>query len=220
LERLSTLKAMQAMDRADIVGLVIDAEDGVSEQDARLAGHVIEAGRALVLVLNKWDTLDELGRERCLEALQERMPFALFAPVVVLSALHGSGLGEFTDAINHVHALARQELSTPQLTQALRRAVEAHPPGGGERFRPKLRYAHMGGVFPTRIVIHGSRTDSLKAPYKRYLVNQFRKTFDLTGVPVGLRFKESANPYAGRKRGSAPRQGEKSGRSKRLRRSK
>lgn len=218
LERLSTLKAMQAMDRAEIVVLVIDAQAGVSEQDARLAGHVIEAGRALVLVLNKWDRLDDHGREQCLKDMEERMPFALFAPVVVLSALHGSGLGELTDALNHVHGLACQELSTPQLTQVLRRAVEAHPPGGGERFRPKLRYAHMGGLFPTRVVIHGSRTDSLKAPYKRYLINQFRRAFDLTGVPVGLRFKESVNPYAGRKNTLTPRQVQKRRRTKQLRR--
>lgn len=218
LERLSTLKAMQAMDRAEIVVLVIDAQAGVSEQDARLAGHVIEAGRALVLALNKWDRLDDHGREQCLKAMEERMPFALFAPVVVLSALHGSGLGELTDALHHVHALACQELSTPKLTQVLRRAVEAHPPGGGERFRPKLRYAHMGGLFPTRVVIHGSRTDSLKAPYKRYLINQFRRAFDLTGVPVGLRFKESLNPYAGRKNTLTPRQVQKRRRTKQLRR--
>ena len=218
LERLSTLKAMQAMDQAEIVVLVMDAQAGVSEQDARLAGHIIEAGRALILALNKWDSLDSHGRQQCLQAIELRLPFALFAPVVTISALHGSGLGELTDAIDHVHQLAGQELPTSQLTQVLRRAVEAHPPGGGERLRPKLRYAHMGGLYPTRIVIHGTRTEALKEPYKRYLVNQFRNAFDLTGVPVGLRFKAPENPYAGRRNTLTPRQVQKRRRRRHLRR--
>lgn len=206
LEKLGTLKAMQAMSQAHVVVLVIDAEAGVTEQDARLAGHVVEAGRALVLGLNKWDQLSELERNKCLVEMRERLEFALFAPVVVISALHGSGLGELTDAIEHVHRAATRELSTPQLTRALLEAVSAHPPGGGERFRPKLRYAHAGGVFPLRIIIHGSRTESVKDQYKRYLVNQFRKRFELTGVPVQLIFKESVNPFAGRKNPLTPRQ--------------
>lgn len=206
LERLGTLKAMQAMSQAHVVVLVIDAQAGITEQDARLAGHVVEAGRALVLGLNKWDQLTEVERDKCLIEMRERLEFALFAPVVVISALHGSGLGELTDAIEHVHRAATQELATPQLTRALLDAVSAHPPGGGERFRPKLRYAHSGGIFPMRIIIHGSRTESIKDQYKRYLVNQFRKRFELIGVPIQLIFKESANPFAGRKNTLTPRQ--------------
>jgi len=206
LEKLSTLKAMQAMHQAQVVVLVIDAAEGVSEQDARLAGHIVEAGRSLVLALNKWDQLSEAQRHQCLVSMRERLEFALFAPVVVISALHGSGLGELTDAIDHVYQSASQELSTPALTRALRDAVAAHPPGGGERFRPKLRYAHSGGLFPTRVVIHGSRTESVKDQYKRYLVNQIRKQFDLLGVPIQLVFKESKNPFAGRKNTLTPRQ--------------
>ena len=206
LEKLSTLKAMQAMHQAQVVVLVIDAAEGVSEQDARLAGHIVEAGRSLVLALNKWDQLSEAQRHQCLVSMRERLEFALFAPVVVISALHGSGLGELTDAIDHVYQTASQELSTPALTRVLRDAVAAHPPGGGERFRPKLRYAHSGGLFPTRVVIHGSRTESVKDQYKRYLVNQIRRQFDLLGVPIQLVFKESKNPFAGRKNTLTPRQ--------------
>ena len=143
LEKLSTLKALQAMHQAHIVVLVIDGLEGVSEQDARLAGHVIDAGRALILAINKWDQLNATAREKCLVAMRERLEFALFSPVVVISALHGSGLGELTDAIEHVHLAASQELPTPALTRVLRNAVQAHPPGGGERFRPKLRFAHL-----------------------------------------------------------------------------
>ncbi len=206
LEKLSTLKAMQAMHQAQVVVLVIDAEEGVSDQDARLAGHIVEAGRSMVLGLNKWDQLSEAKRHQCLVDMRERLEFALFAPVVVISALHGSGLGELTDAIEHVHQSASKELSTPALTRVLRDAVAAHPPGGGERFRPKLRYAHSGGLFPTRVVIHGSRTESVKDQYKRYLVNQIRKHFGLVGVPIQLVFKESTNPFAGRKNTLTPRQ--------------
>ncbi len=206
LEKLSTLKALQAMHQAHVVILVIDAGEGVSEQDARLAGHVIDAGRSLILAVNKWDQLTSDQRDTFLRSMRDRLEFALFSPVVVISALHGSGIGELTDAIEHVYAAASKELPTPLLTKILRDSTQAHPPGGGERFRPKLRYAHAGGLFPSRIVIHGSRTESVKEQYKRYLINQFRKRLDLTGVPIQLLFKESANPFAGRKNKLTPRQ--------------
>lgn len=200
VERFSTLKALQAVERAHVVIMLIDAIDGVAEQDARLIGHVIEAGRPLVIALNKWDGPDEAGRQAVLKAASEQLGFALFSPVVVLSALHGSGLGELFDAIIHVHEAATQSLSTPRLTRALREAVAAHPPPSTRTGAPKLRYAHAGGQFPTRIIIHGSRTQQIKAAYRRYLINTFRKQFTLTGVPVQLLFKDQDNPYADRKR--------------------
>ncbi len=206
IEKFSTIKALQAMEKADVVALLVDVSEGVSEQDARLAGHVIEAGRALVLVLNKWDCLDRDRRDQVLKDVAERMSFATFAPVVTASALHGSGLGELTDAIEHVYAAACQDLSTPALTRALRGAVEAHAPPGGKHATPKLRYAHSGGNFPTRIVIHGSRTAGVPEQYRRYLVNMFRRQFNFTGVPVRLVFRDSENPYAGRKNKLTPRQ--------------
>ncbi|AKS41926.1 ribosome biogenesis GTPase Der [Wenzhouxiangella marina] len=216
IERFSTIKALQAIEQAQVVVLLVDASDGVTEQDARLAGHVIDAGRALIVVLNKWDSISEDERHKVLVAMAERMNFASFAPVVTTSALHGSGLGELTDAIDHVFKAANQDLSTPALTRTLRKAVEAHAPAGSKRGTPKLRYAHSGGTFPTRIVIHGNRTAHVQEQYRRYLINCLRRQFDLTGIPVRLIFKDSDNPYAGRKNKLTPRQLQKRKRLKNL----
>jgi GTPase len=206
IERFSTIKALQAVEKARIVCLVCDSTEGVTEQDARLAGHVIDAGRGLVVVLNKWDAIDADRRRKVLVEVAERLDFARFAPVVTLSALHGSGLGELTDAVEHVNEVGMVELSTSALTRVLRKAVEAHPPPSIRRLAPKLRYAHGGGHFPLRVVIHGNRTDHVPDQYRRYLVNTLRKHFDLTGVPVRLVFRESDNPYAGRTNKLSPRQ--------------
>ena len=216
LEGFSTIKAMQAMERAEVVALLIDASEGVTDQDARLAGHVMEAGRALVLVLNKWDSLSEKQREKILVQMAERLDFATFAPVVTASALHGSGLGEFTDAVRHVYGCANQELSTSALTRVLRKAVQVHPPPGGKRATPKLRYAHAGGSFPMRVIIHGNRTGQVPDSYRRYLINSLRKHFDFTGVPIHLLFKDSDNPYAGRRNKLTPRQIQKRKRVRKL----
>ena len=209
IERFSTIKALQSVEKARIVCLVCDSIEGITEQDARLAGHVIEAGRGLVIVVNKWDAIDADARHKVLVEVAERLDFARFAPVVTLSALHGSGLGELTDAIEHINEVGMSELSTSALTRALRKAVEAHPPPSTRQLAPKLRYAHSGGHFPTRVVIHGSRTEHVADQYRRYLVNTFRKHFDLTGVPVWLVFRESKNPYAGRTNKLSPRQVQK-----------
>jgi GTP-binding protein len=216
IERFSTIKALQAIEQAQVVVLLIDSIDGVTEQDARLAGHVVDAGRALIIVLNKWDAVNERERHKLLVAMAERMDFANFAPVVTVSALHGSGLGELTDAIGHVYERATQEISTPVLTRSLRRAVEVHPPPGSKRATPKLRYAHSGGTFPTRFIIHGNRTSHIQEQYRRYLINSFRRQFDLTGLPVRLIFKDSENPFAGRKNKLTPRQVQKRKRLKTL----
>jgi GTP-binding protein len=206
VERFSTIKALQSVEQARIVCLVCDAVEGVTEQDARLAGHVIEAGRGLVIALNKWDAIDGDRRRAVLVEVAERLDFARFAPVVTISALHGSGLGELTDAIEHVQAAGEQDFSTGALTRVLRDAVAAHPPPSVQRKTPKLRYAHAGGHFPTRIVIHGNRAKGLPDQYQRYLINAFRKHFRLTGMPVRLVFREGENPYAGRKNKLTPRQ--------------
>jgi GTP-binding protein len=206
IESLSTLKAMQAMADADVVCLLVDAADGVTEQDARLAGHVVEAGRGLVIALNKWDGLDEAARRACLQTAGERLRFVSWAPVAVVSALHGSGLGELFDAIETVHDAACRSLPSGQLTRTLEKAVQAHAPPVVQRFAAKLRYAHPGGNFPTRIVIHGNRTRHVPPDYRRFLVNRFRSAFDLVGVPIQLVFKDSDNPYAGRRNTLTPRQ--------------
>jgi len=209
VERFSTIKALQSVEQARIVCLVCDAIEGITDQDARLAGHVIDAGRGLVIALNKWDAIDPDRRRAVLVEVAERLDFARFAPVVTISALHGSGLGELTDAIEHVQAAGEQSFSTGALTRVLRAAVEAHAPPAVQRKTPKLRYAHGGGHFPTRIVIHGTRIRGIPDQYQRYLVNAFRKQFRLTGIPVRLVFKEGDNPYAGRRNKLTPRQEQK-----------
>jgi len=206
IESLSTLKAIQAMESAEVVCLLIDARDGVTDQDARLAGHAADSGRALVVTLNKWDGLDERQRHDCLVRAGERLNFISWAPVVILSALHGSGLGEWFDAIETVYEAACLKPSSGQLSRILGAAVEAHSPPVAQRFAAKLRYAHPGGNFPTRIVIHGNRTGHLPASYQRYLVNRFRDQLNLIGVPIRLVFRDSDNPYAGRRNPLTPRQ--------------
>lgn len=206
VESLSTIKAMQAMEQADVVCLLLDAAEGVTDQDARLAGHVVDAGRGIVLVLNKWDQLDGRQRQRCLEDVGDQLRFVSWAPVVILSALHGSGVAELFDAIETVHDAACRSLSSGRLSRVLTKAVEAHSPPVVQRFSAKLRYAHPGGNFPTRIVIHGNRTEHVPESYKRYLVNRFRAEFDLPGVSIQLVFRDSDNPYAGRRNQLTPRQ--------------
>lgn len=206
VESLSTLKALQAMERADVVCLLVDVSEGITDQDARLAGHVIEAGRGLVIVFNKWDELNQKARTQVLKDAADDLKFVSWAPVVVLSALHGSGIGELLDAIQTVYRAACLGPSSSALSRTLSRAVEAHAPAVVQRFAPKLRYAHTGGNFPTRIVIHGNRTEHVQPAYHRYLINRFREEFDLIGVPIKLVFKDSANPYAGRKNKLTPRQ--------------
>lgn len=206
VEALSTLKAMQAMQRSDVTCLLLDATEGVTEQDARLAGHVAEAGRGIVLALNKWDGLDEAQRARCLEGAGERLGFINWAPVVLVSALHGSGLRELFDAIETVHEAACATLSSGRLSRILSAATEAHTPPVVRRFAAKLKYAHAGGNFPTRIIIHGNHTDSVPESYRRYLINRFRDQLGLVGIPLKLVFKDASNPYAGRPNKLTPRQ--------------
>lgn len=220
LEQLSTIKALQAMERSHVVCLVCDALTGITEQDARLAGHVMEAGRGMVIAINKWDAVDADRRHALLVEAAERLDFARFCPVVTISALHGSGLGELTDAIEHVFEAARAELGTGELSRVLERAVEAHPPQARRGRSPKLRYAHMGGHFPTRIILHGSRTANMAEHYKRYLSNIFREHFELIGIPLQLVFRDGENPYAGRRNPPTEKQLKRRRRLKRLARKK
>lgn len=206
VESLSTLKAMQAMDQSHVVCLLIDASAGVSEQDQRLAAQIVESGRGLVIVLNKWDRLDATGRQRLLAEVGERLHYVQWAPVVVLSALHGSGIAELFDAVETVYAAATRTLSSSHLSRTLSEAVAAHAPPVVHRFAPKLRFAHPGGHFPTTIVIHGNRSRFLPESYRRYLLNRFRAAEQLTGVPLRLVFRDSENPYAGRRNKLTPRQ--------------
>ncbi len=198
IEKFSVIKTLQAIDRAHVVVLLVDAREGIGEQDAAIAGLALERGRALVLAVNKWDGLAPEQRETVRRQLQVKLPFLDFVPVHFVSALHGSGVGELLESVVHAFTAAMCELPTPQLSRVLQEAVTAHPPPLVRGRRSRLRYAHQGGRNPPLIVIHGTRTGQLPATYRRYLANTFRKVFDLVATPVRIELRNGSNPYAGR----------------------
>jgi len=209
IEKFSVIKALQAMEQANVVFLVLDAHEGVAEQDATLAGHVLNSGRALVVVVNKWDGLDPGERERMRAELARRLPFLDFAEWHLVSALHGSGVGLLLEAAERAYRAATMDLKTPELTRVLEDAVREHQPPLVKGRRIKLRYAHQGGRNPPIIVIHGNQTDAVPGAYQRYLVNRFRETFKLHGTPIRIEFKSGENPYQGRRNVLTPRQVQK-----------
>ncbi|MEQ8660280.1 MAG: ribosome biogenesis GTPase Der [Gammaproteobacteria bacterium] len=198
-EKFSAVQTLQALDRANVVLLVLDARDGVTEQDLTLLGMVIDSGRALVVTINKWDGLDPDQRARVKDELDRRLRFARFAEVRFISALHGSGVGDLFGAVDAAAAAAARSHKTHDLTSLLGAAVTAHQPPLVNGRRIKLRYAHMGGSNPPTIVIHGNQVEALPGSYKRYLENFFRDALDLIGTPVQLEFRQGENPYAGRR---------------------
>jgi GTP-binding protein len=206
IEKFSIIKTLQAIAAANVVVLVLDAREGISEQDATLAGYIAEKGRALVIAVNKWDGLDPHARDRIREQLDRKLPFLGFASVHFISALHGSGVGELFPDIVAAHTSAMRELSTPELTKILEQAVHAHQPPLIRGRRIKLRYAHQGGRNPPLVVIHGKQTERVPEAYRRYLVNSFRSALRLTGTPVRIEFRTGANPFKGRKNKLTPRQ--------------
>ncbi|MFA7438557.1 ribosome biogenesis GTPase Der [Castellaniella sp.] len=195
VEKFSVIKTLQAIEAANVVLLLIDAREGVSDQDAHIAGFIQEAGRALVVGLNKWDAIDQEQRAWIKREYDRKLRFLSFARVVTLSALKGQGLGEVLKAVEAAHAAAFAKLSTPRLTRTLRAAVEQQPPPRKGIFRPKMRYAHQGGQNPPRIIIHGNALDAIPDSYRRYLEGQFRTAFQLQGTPLSIEFKSSRNPY-------------------------
>jgi GTP-binding protein len=199
VEKFSVIKTLQAIEQANVVLLIVDAQQEVSEQDASLAGHILESGRALVVVINKWDGLDPDQREHIKEELDRRLPFLDFAEKRFISALHGSGVGDLYSAVDKAYSNATRKMATPELTRILEMAVQEHQPPLVRGRRIKLRYAHQGGQNPPIIVIHGNQTDAVPDPYRRYLVNRFRKILHLDGTPVRLEFRSGENPYRGRK---------------------
>ena len=198
VEKFSVIKTLQAVDEANVVLLLIDAREGVSDQDLHLLGYTMDAGRALVIAINKWDGLDDYERRRIRESLEQRLSFIQFAEIHFISALHGSGVGDLYRAIDTAYASATRKMSTPKLTEILQQATTAHqlPLVRGRRI--KLRYAHQGGQNPPVIVIHGNQTELVPAAYKRYLMNLYIQALQLRGTPMRLEFKTSANPYSGR----------------------
>jgi GTP-binding protein len=199
VEKFSVIKTLQSIAAAHVAVVILDAHEGVSEQDATLIGLVLEEGRALVLAANKWDGLSTYERQQCKSSLDRKLDFVAFARSVTISALHGSGIAELMKAINRAHASATREFGTAELTRAVEKAYESYQPPLVRGHAPKLKFAHSGGTNPPTIVIHGSRTKHIAVSYRRYLENFFRKRFKLEGTPVRIEFRESENPFAGRK---------------------
>jgi GTP-binding protein len=199
VEKFSVIKTLQAIDAAQVVIVVLDARAGIADQDAHLLGMVLDAGRALVLAVNKWDGLQPEERESVRAELERKLGFLRFARMRLISALHGTNVGHLLEDVREAYASAFMELSTPKLTRLLESAVAEHqPPLVGHR-RIKLRYAHQGGQNPPIIVIHGNQTDALPQAYKRFLENFFRRHLGLVGTPLRLEFKSGKNPFAGRR---------------------
>ena len=200
IEKFSVIKAMQAMEMAHVVILVVDSQIGITDQDVTLLGLALEAGRGLIIAFNKWDHLDTDQKRQVLLDMETRIQFADYAIQHKISALEGTGVGLLFKSIDHIYQSALQDLSTPDLTRVLEGAVMAHQPPLVGGHRVKLKYAHAGGKNPPRIIIHGTRVNKLPADYKRYLANVFRKAFGFEGTPVFVEFRAGENPYAGRKR--------------------
>ena len=199
LEKFSVIKTLQSIAAAEVVAVMLDAGEGVTDQDLAVIGQVLDAGRALVIVANKWDGLERYDRERCKAGLERKLDFVAWAKIVFLSAKHGSGLRELMRAIDRAGAAAARQLGTSDLTRSLEKAVAAHQPPLVRGHSPKLRFAHPGGENPPTIVIHGTRTKHIADSYRRYLENFFRKRYKLEGTPVRIEFREGENPYAGKR---------------------
>ncbi|MGH8688172.1 MAG: ribosome biogenesis GTPase Der [Burkholderiales bacterium] len=198
VEKFSIVKTLQAIEASNVAVLVLDAAEGVSEQDAHVAGYILERGRAVVVALNKWDAADKAARERITQEFAWKLGFLTFADTVAVSARAARGMGELMRAADGAYAAAMAKMPTPKLTRAMIAAVEKQaPPRKGTR-RPKLRYAHQGGQNPPRIIIHGNSLDQLPDSYCRYLEGFFRDTFKLRGTPMRVEFRMGRNPYAGR----------------------
>jgi GTP-binding protein len=200
VEKFSVVKTLQAIERANVVVLVVDAAADIAEQDAHIGGYILEAGRALVVAVNKWDAIDADKRKEVQDDLERKLAFLDFAPFVPISALKGSGIKPLLAAVETAFAAAMAKLSTPRLTRALQDAVAKQQPPMAGRFRPKMRYAHQGGSNPPIIVIHGTGLAGVKAPYKRYLENTFQKAFKLKGTPLRIELRSAANPFEGRRK--------------------
>ncbi len=206
VEKFSIIKALEAIHTCDAVALLLDATETVSEQDARLLGHVVEAGRALAIGVNKCDRLGEEARKRLRAELARRFTFADYASVHYISALEGRGVRALIRSAVAAHRAAHARFPTADLTRALRDAVARHPPPLVRGRRIKLRYAHQGGSAPPRLIVHGNQTDAVPATYRRYLAGVFRRRFELRGTPLVVEFRTGDNPYQDRRNELSPRQ--------------
>ena len=196
IEKFSVVKTLQAIESAHVVLLLIDATQGVTDQDAHIAGFILENGRAVVLAINKWDAVDDYQRELVKRSIETRLPFLKFANLHLISAQKRQGLGPLWNSIAQAYKAATCKMTTPVLTRLLLESVQFQSPKRVGMFRPKLRYAHQGGMNPPVIVIHGNSLEHVTDAYKRYLESRFRKEFDLVGTPLRIEMRTSANPYA------------------------
>jgi len=201
IEKFSVIKSMQAIERANVVIMMIDARTEIADQDLHLIGYVLEAGRALVLTINKWDGMDDYQKELIHKGIDKQLPFVRFAETFFISALHGSGVGKLYEAIDRAYASATKKYSTSDLTRLLEKAVQSHQPPLVNGRRIKLRYAHQGGMNPPRIIVHGNQISKVPSVYKRYLTNFFRKELNSVGTPIMIEFKGSdSNPFKSSKK--------------------
>jgi GTP-binding protein len=196
IEKFSVIKTLQAIEQSNVVILVLDAVDGISTHDAHIAGFALEAGRALVVAINKWDGVDSYKRKLVDNDLETKFHFLKWARFIHISALKRNGLNHLMQAVRDAHAASFAKLSTPKLTRAMMAAVEQQQPARSGRLRPKLRYAHQGGMNPPVIVIHGNSLQAVSDSYKRYLEGVFRDAFNLAGTPLRVEFRTNKNPYA------------------------
>jgi len=196
IEKFSVVKTLQSISEANVVILMLDAQQDISEQDAHIAGFILESGRALVVAVNKWDGLQSDQRDQVKMDMDRKLDFLGFAKTHFISALKGTNIGPLMKSVNAAYAAATANLSTPKLTRALEEAVEKQEPKRKGGMRPKMRYAHQGGQNPPIIVIHGNSLDAISEPYKRYLEKHFRETFSLVGTPLRIELRTSKNPFA------------------------
>jgi GTP-binding protein len=200
IEKFSVVKTLQAIESASVVLLLIDATQGVTDQDAHIAGYVLESGRAVVIAINKWDAVDEYQRELVKRSMETRLGFLKFANTHLISAQKRQGLDPLWTSIAQAHRSANCKMTTPVLTRLLLEAVQFQTPKKSGMYRPKLRYAHQGGMNPPIIVIHGNSLEHVTDAYKRFLEGRFRKEFNLVGTPLRIQIKSSENPYANKEK--------------------
>lgn len=199
IEKFSVIKAIKSISEANVVILLLDGQQDIAEQDAHIAGFVLESGRALVVAINKWDGLPSDLRDQIKRDLDRKLYFLSFAKIHFISALNSTGIGSLMKSVDAAYAAATANLTTPKLTRSLKEAVLHQLPPRKGSVRPKLRYAHQGGQNPPIIVIHGSALDSVNDSYKRYLIKHFRDSFSLTGTPLRIEFRTGKNPFAKQK---------------------
>ena len=195
IEKFSVVKTLQAIAEADVVLLLLDATQGVTDQDAHIAGYIVESGRAVVIAVNKWDAVDAYQREIVQRSIEQRLPFLKFAQVLTISATRRQGFAPVWKAIGDAHASASRKMPTPVLTRLLQEAVLHQAPKRAGAFRPKLRYAHQGGMKPPVIVVHGNSLEHVTDAYRRFLEGRFRAHFKLTGTPLRIEMRSGRNPF-------------------------